>query len=583
MMNIDSRSAFEIINQDLKDEKLAIFCGAGISNYSGLPMVSRIVPVLLEGLELELVDIKKIYDNGDENRPLKLPFEAIVEILFENSNIDPVLDIYALGEPNTNHVFIAKLAKAHLVKTIVTTNFDLLIEIAMINEGLKESKDFQVYNLEDHFSNTYKSSWDNLVSDKHDIVRVFKIHGGIEDKNSIRATLKTVANQSLSEKRMSIINHLFSAGNHDTVLILGYSCSDVFDITPNIEQLNGNKKRVIYVKHTGKECEIENELVDKKDDYLFKDFPGKKMVGNTDSIIKHLWDSNEKTIGGYVELRSSIKWELFVKTWISDIKKEGGQSHFINGNLLFQVSDFNKAIKYYEKSLKIVKDIGNKSRESICRMNIGNAYDSLGDYNKAIEYHEESLKIAKDIGNKQIELQCYGNLANAYFSLYDFDKALDYYEKSLEITKDIGDKLGNATCYMNLGITNHSIGDFNKSIEYLEKSLKKAKDIGSKQIESQCYMNLGIANHSLGDFRETIEYFEKSLKIAKDIGNKQIESQCYMNLGIANHSLGDFNKAIEYLEKSLKIAKDIGNKQIESQCYMNLDNAYFSLGDNSPK
>ena len=37
----------------------------------------------------------------------------------------------------------------------------------------------------------------------------------------------------------------------------------------------------------------------------------------------------------------------------------------------------------------------------------------MGDYQKAIEYHEKDLKIAKEIGDRAGEGRAYGNLGNA--------------------------------------------------------------------------------------------------------------------------------------------------------------------------
>ena len=60
--------------------------------------------------------------------------------------------------------------------------------------------------------------------------------------------------------------------------------------------------------------------------------------------------------------------------------------------------------------------MGDKAGEGRAFRNLGNAYDSLGDFQKAIEYQERHLKIAKEVGNKAGEGGAYGNLCNAYQS-----------------------------------------------------------------------------------------------------------------------------------------------------------------------
>ncbi|MBU7028222.1 MAG: tetratricopeptide repeat protein [Theionarchaea archaeon] len=48
----------------------------------------------------------------------------------------------------------------------------------------------------------------------------------------------------------------------------------------------------------------------------------------------------------------------------------------------------------------------------------------MGDVRKAIKYHEKSLEIAEKIEDRSGESECYTNLGNAYLSLADYRKAI---------------------------------------------------------------------------------------------------------------------------------------------------------------
>ena len=50
------------------------------------------------------------------------------------------------------------------------------------------------------------------------------------------------------------------------------------------------------------------------------------------------------------------------------------------------------------------------------------AYDGLGNFKKAIVFYENSLKIAKEIGDKAGESVCYTNLGMAYDDLGNLDR-----------------------------------------------------------------------------------------------------------------------------------------------------------------
>ena len=85
----------------------------------------------------------------------------------------------------------------------------MLIEKALEKEGLEGGEDFEVYYEEDQFSGV---NFDNLNK-----ISIFKIHGSVDNKDSIRTALKMVASKSLYDRRMNVIRFLFSTGNQNKV------------------------------------------------------------------------------------------------------------------------------------------------------------------------------------------------------------------------------------------------------------------------------------------------------------------------------------------------------------------------------
>ena len=260
-------------------------------------------------------------------------------------------------------------------------------------------------------------------------------------------------------------------------------------------------------------------------------------------------------------------------------KAREGRAYGNFGNAYFVLGDFQKAIEYHEKHLKIAIEIGDRAGEGGACGNLGAAYRSLGDFQKAVDYHEKSLKIAIEVGVRADEGRAYGRLGNVYDSLGDFRKTIEFHEKHLKIAIEIGDRAGEGEAYGGLGNASFAMGDFRKAIEYQEKHLKIALEIGDRAGEGRASGNLGSAYTSLGDFRKAIEYHEKDLKIAIEINDRQGEGQAYGGLGNVYQSLGNFRKAIEYYEKHLKIEIEIGNRAGKGRAYGFLGNVYQSLGD----
>jgi hypothetical protein len=215
--------------------KAAIFCGAGISRRSGIPIVHDIESYLLETLGAPAEETELVLGSS-------LPFEAFMEALAGRRDIAGLLGIFSGGEPNANHRLIAQLAKAGLLKTIDTTNFDLLIEDALEAVGLRDG-----LGLSRHIDRNQLKTIDWSPAGG---LRLIKLHGSIERPEDIAVTLRLVAGKVWTEGTQSVIERTFSTGDHEAVLILGYSCSDLFDLSPQIEALDGPQKRVVLVDHT---------------------------------------------------------------------------------------------------------------------------------------------------------------------------------------------------------------------------------------------------------------------------------------------------------------------------------------------
>lgn len=81
---------------------------------------------------------------------------------------------------------------------------------------------------------------------------------------------------------------------------------------------------------------------------------------------------------------------------------------------------------------------------------LGNTYTLLRDYEKAIEYHLRHLRIAQELRDRVGEGRACWSLGNAHTALGNHEQALQFASKHLQISKEIGDNSGEVTAQMNL-------------------------------------------------------------------------------------------------------------------------------------
>lgn len=550
------------ICEKIKFHETAIFCGAGISYNSGLPLANDLIKYVLKTLDVKDSNSKKILNSN-------LPFESFIQTLTDEVNVDSILDIFLKGEPNINHELIAGLINKGLVKTILTTNFDTLIEKALNNLGLIKGENFRVYSTEKEFE---KIDWES------DIIKIIKIHGCATDKKEMAITLELVARRTNMQIKNNVISSFFSKTINPNILVLGYSCSDLFDISPQIETITGNKSQIFFLEHVITNSEFYTEDISiKAYKNPFKNFNGQRIYTNADTLIEYLWKSTLVT--NYKYSSANISWKENIDSWQKEaIEYSLGIKNQISARLFYDIGEYELAIKIWEQGLIIAQSENNQLFFYSQLGNLGMALNAIGRYNDAKRCLEESTKACQDIGNLQGEIAQLQALGNIYRNLDDFDSAIKAYNKAVLLAgkEDIS---GLCTSLGNLASIFTQREQPDEAIQVLEKGLMLAKEIGDKQSEGSMLCSIGIAYSQKGDNKKANQFIQESFFTTKKIGDRQGECMALLNLSNVNLRDKEFDNCLNNATSSLHIAKDLNLKQSEGNAYYNIGSALFFSGN----
>ncbi|MFQ5910301.1 MAG: tetratricopeptide repeat protein [Thermoplasmata archaeon] len=160
----------------------------------------------------------------------------------------------------------------------------------------------------------------------------------------------------------------------------------------------------------------------------------------------------------------------------------------------------DRALEYFEKSLKISEKMDDKSGIAGTLNNIGITHRERGDGDKALECFSRSVKISKEIGHHAFLANHLNNIGIIYMDRGEYKKALDYYERSLAIKEKIGDQLGISHSLGNIAIVHSNRGDYDKALEYNRRSLSMASRIGNQLGVANDLLNIGIIHRERGDY-----------------------------------------------------------------------------------
>lgn len=249
---------------------------------------------------------------------------------------------------------------------------------------------------------------------------------------------------------------------------------------------------------------------------------------------------------------SSNSFEVAEKMCLEFLKKFPDEIRVLNilGALFVQKKDFNKAIKYIEKTINLKKDY------STGYNNLGLIYHSLNKDEIALSYFEKAIFYKNDYK------EAYNNMGITYQSLKKIEEAIKSLENAISIDKHYFQP------YYNLGNIKADKKQFNDAINLYKNCLEL------NQNYYPCIINIGNAYSEIGDLESAIFYMQKARELEPN------NSQAIFNSGNIFYKAGKLNKAIEFYNNALKIdpdSQDIKTRLAISYKEIGNRNAAFSI------
>lgn len=261
----------------------------------------------------------------------------------------------------------------------------------------------------------------------------------------------------------------------------------------------------------------------------------------------------------------------------SNLKDWNGK--FINnlGLLYLNLSQYPKALDYFQQSLKIAREIRDHKGEASSLNNMGLISRRQGQYQQALDYFQQSLVIMREINDHYGIATNLSNLGNVYQHLSQYPKALDYFQQSLKIAREISGSKGEANILNNMGIVYRRQGHYPQALDYFQQSLMIARKTDDRIMEMSSLSNMGLVYLNISQYSQAINNFRKSLKISREIGDRYGEASILMNLGLIYRRQSQYSRALDHFKQSLVIAREIGNVNGEASNLNNLGLVYQNL------
>ncbi len=144
----------------------------------------------------------------------------------------------------------------------------------------------------------------------------------------------------------------------------------------------------------------------------------------------------------------------------------------MEGNYYYDIQNFRKAREKFEKVLRI-------DPENVkALINLGVTLEVLDEWEKALKHFQRALKIFGELGDKSGVSLCLNNMGAIFYDQGDYGDALEHYQRALKIFGELGDKSGISECFINTGLCYEELGDQKRANELYEEGAKLCEKMG---------------------------------------------------------------------------------------------------------
>lgn len=580
-------------------DKFTFLVGAGISidNPGNVPSAKKFVENLTK-LCVPAEEINLILQKES------LRYEVFVEQI--QRYIDKSLKFLDFLEtrmkPNLIHYFLSHniISKNH----VITTNFDYLIECALMNLlSIGEKKQINPIILRKQYLDI------NQIKDlaKSAQYLLFKLHGSkkniITGENTFESLITTISSLGKDRKEgetftiESYKKGIISKVIKDRVLIiLGYSGSDDFDITPFLKEIILYKK-IIWIDHI-----LKTELEDIEIKHFNSDLNLSKHekflynIQKKHNIKTYLIKANTKTF------ISEILWAKILQSipitnikvdddteypdfgeWIKNLNEYKNidiiTRYKFAGYIYYSLSDWKNAKRVWQKGLEIAKSKNNLRGEAEFLTNVASLPSNEMTSSKSLEMLEAAKKLYTMLDDYEGESSCLNNIGAIYSNKADIKNAINFYLQSLNLNERHDDLEGSTVPLLNLGAAQGKVGNKHKALEYYQKVIDVVNKTGDLQYKAQALMNIGVVYKESGENEKALNFLEEALQIDILLGTIPQQTVRLNHIGLIHQNLGDYDKAFESFNRGLDLATEIDDYESEASLLHKIGNLHDLLNN----
>ncbi|MBL7127799.1 MAG: tetratricopeptide repeat protein [Ignavibacteria bacterium] len=419
-------------------------------------------------------------------------------------------------KPMGVYIFLAELIKKNFIHNIFTTNFDDLLNEALLTFYREKARVYAHNEIAKYISTTSRK------------VNIIKLHGDYLFEN-----IKGI-NEETSRLEDDIKYKMKEMLNHFSLIVVGYGGADD-SIMSTLEEIKSKNNNMCLIWCNNNPDKLNWRVINLLNHYDNSYFV---EIEDFDTFVFELWyDISGRIGGGYIDLKKNYEEdERILKEYRDKYFQEIEKKEDLSQEVRSKVSDMSKIYDILDKADKeenpdtkidlYTKIININDKYKSAYFNRGLVYlNDKEDYDKAIKDYNKTIELKPD------DTKAYYNRGTAYLNKNDYDNAMKDYDKAIELKPD------DTKAYYNRGFAYSKKKDYDKAIEDYDKIIEL------KPNDADTYNNRGIAYFYKEDYDKALEDYHKAIELNPNF------ISAYNDIIEALIIIGKCDEALEYLNK----------------------------------
>ncbi|GAA3092390.1 AfsR/SARP family transcriptional regulator [Streptosporangium carneum] len=243
------------------------------------------------------------------------------------------------------------------------------------------------------------------------------------------------------------------------------------------------------------------------------------------------------------------------------------------------LGEFSVAGRYYERALKLFREVGDQTRETTILSNLGIFHARRCQFDKAMTYWRQALTYFSRMGDPHSEAGIHANISTAGNRLVQPDLVIKHSLSAIDLYRGLSERRGEVLALTNMALALTHSADHEAAARALDQAEEILHDLDNLEARVHTVGTRGAVHLLKGDFEQAVPLLRQALELNRDLSDPHIECETTNRLGRAYSGLGDHRAAITHHLRACAVANRVDDRLEMGHAHRGVADGLEALGD----